>query len=117
MQDGRSIVVRPAFMGLCAKYAHVCTHQGVLSGFDQKSNVVLSSSVERIYSADEGVEEVELGLYLVKGDMMYARRLRSVSHADCSGSVLVGEIDEDADKATDLSTIRAEQMPPIRHGG
>jgi hypothetical protein len=31
---------------------------------------VLSNSTERIYSLDEGVEEVELGLYLVKGDMM-----------------------------------------------
>jgi hypothetical protein len=45
--------------------------QGVLAGYDQKSNVVLSDSKERVYSADEGVEEVPLGLYLVKGDMMY----------------------------------------------
>lgn len=51
LQDGRAIV-------------------GVLAGYDQKSNVVLSDSKERIYSMDEGVEEVELGLYLVKGDMM-----------------------------------------------
>lgn len=51
LQDGRAIV-------------------GVLAGYDQKSNVVLSDSKERIYSIDEGVEEVELGLYLVKGDMM-----------------------------------------------
>lgn len=39
-------------------------------GFDQKSNVVLSDSKERIYSIDVGVEEIPLGLYLVKGDMM-----------------------------------------------
>jgi hypothetical protein len=45
--------------------------QGVLAGYDQKSNVVLSESKERVYSLDEGVEEVPLGLYLVKGDMMY----------------------------------------------
>jgi len=51
LQDGRAIV-------------------GVLAGYDQKSNVVLSDSKERIYSMDDGVEEVELGLYLVKGDMM-----------------------------------------------
>jgi LSM domain-containing protein len=44
--------------------------QGVLAGYDQKSNVVLSDSKERVYSLDEGVEEVPLGLYLVKGDMM-----------------------------------------------
>lgn len=48
------------------------THpQGILAGFDQKSNVVLSDSKERVYSMDEGVEEIPLGLYLVKGDMMY----------------------------------------------
>ena len=44
--------------------------QGVLAGYDQKSNVVLSDSKERVFSSDEGVEEVPLGLYLVKGDMM-----------------------------------------------
>lgn len=42
----------------------------MLAGYDQKSNVVLSDSKERVYSIDEGVEEVPLGLYLVKGDMM-----------------------------------------------
>jgi small nuclear ribonucleoprotein (snRNP)-like protein len=45
--------------------------QGTLAGFDQKSNIVLSDSKERIYSMEEGVEEVPLGLYLVKGDTMY----------------------------------------------
>ena len=47
--------------------------QGVLAGYDQKSNVVLSDSKERVFSSDEGVEEVPLGLYLVKGDMMCVR--------------------------------------------
>jgi U6 snRNA-associated Sm-like protein LSm8 len=42
-----------------------------MAGFDQKSNVVLSDSKERVYSMEEGVEEIPLGLYLVKGDMMY----------------------------------------------
>jgi len=46
----------------------------VLAGYDQKSNVVLSDSKERVYSIDEGVEEVPLGLYLVKGDMMCVAR-------------------------------------------
>ncbi|KAI0052162.1 Sm-like ribonucleoprotein [Auriscalpium vulgare] len=80
LQDGRAIV-------------------GVLAGYDQKSNVVLSDSKERVYSLDEGVEEVPLGLYLVKGDMI----------------ILIGEIDEDIDRSTDLATIRAEQLPPIRY--
>ncbi|KAF9010005.1 hypothetical protein BDQ17DRAFT_1388035 [Cyathus striatus] len=80
LQDGRAIV-------------------GVLAGFDQKSNVVLSDSKERVYSLDEGVEEVPLGLYLVKGDMI----------------VLIGELDEAIDSSVDLSTIRADPIPPIRY--
>ncbi|KAF8609772.1 LSM-domain-containing protein [Ceratobasidium sp. AG-I] len=80
LQDGRAIV-------------------GTLVGFDQRSNVVLSDSIERIYSIDEGVEEVPLGLYLVKGDMI----------------VLIGEIDAAIDSEADLSTIRAEPLQPIRY--
>ncbi|KAH9031644.1 hypothetical protein EDB85DRAFT_1865630 [Lactarius pseudohatsudake] len=80
LQDGRSIV-------------------GVLSGYDQKSNVVLSDSKERVYSMDEGVEEIPLGLYLVKGDMI----------------ILIGEIDEECDSSIDLTTIRADPIPPIRY--
>ncbi|KAN0078254.1 Like-Sm (LSM) domain containing protein [Tylopilus felleus] len=80
LQDGRAIV-------------------GVLAGFDQKSNVVLSESKERVYTMDEGVEEIPLGLYLVKGDMI----------------ALIGEIDDAIDQAVDLSTIRAEPIPAIRY--
>lgn len=80
LQDGRAIV-------------------GIMAGFDQKSNVVLSDSKERVYSIDEGVEEIPLGLYLVKGDMV----------------VLIGEIDESIDKSVDPSTIRAEPIMPIRY--
>ncbi|KAJ6627857.1 hypothetical protein B0H10DRAFT_1779038 [Mycena sp. CBHHK59/15] len=80
LQDGRVIV-------------------GVMAGFDQKSNVVLSESKERIYSIDVGVEEIPLGLYLVKGDMI----------------VLIGELDDAVDQAVDLETIHAEPIPPIRY--
>ncbi|KAJ7359361.1 hypothetical protein DFH08DRAFT_686253 [Mycena albidolilacea] len=80
LQDGRVIV-------------------GVMAGFDQKSNVVLSDSKERIYSMDAGVEEVPLGLYLVKGDMI----------------VLIGELDDAVDTAVDLETIHAEPIPAIRY--
>ncbi|KAI4520437.1 hypothetical protein EV122DRAFT_204974 [Schizophyllum commune] len=80
LQDGRTIV-------------------GVLAGFDQKSNIILSECRERVYSMDEGVEEIPLGLYIVKGDMI----------------CLIGEIDNDRDAAIDISTIRAEPIPPIRY--
>ncbi|KAH8103050.1 hypothetical protein BXZ70DRAFT_1006219 [Cristinia sonorae] len=80
LQDGRAIV-------------------GVMAGYDQKSNVVLSDSKERVYSTEEGVEEIPLGLYLVKGDQI----------------VLIGELDEEAEKTVDLSAIRAEPLPAIRY--
>jgi len=68
LQDGRAIV-------------------GVMAGYDQKSNVVLSDSKERVYSMEDGVEEIPLGLYLVKGDMMcvylvFARRRLSSCSAE-----------------------------------
>lgn len=72
---------------------------GVMAGYDQKSNVVLSDTKERVYSMEEGVEEIPLGLYLVKGDQI----------------VLIAELDDALDQSVDLSTIRAEPLPPIRY--
>ena len=96
--------------------------KGVLSGYDQKSNVVLSDSKERVYSIDEGVEEIPLGLYLVKGDMMCVRcplfthvSLHALITVHPYLSILIGEIDEERDNAIDLSTIRADPIPPIRY--
>ena len=86
-QDGRTIVVRsltypprlltvPADL-LKAKHSPsptpplirlVLDAQGNLEGFDQTINVILSNSIERVYSVDEPVEEVPLGLYVVRGD-------------------------------------------------
>jgi len=80
LQDGRVIV-------------------GTLAGYDQKSNVVLSDSKERVYSTDEPVEEIPLGLYLVKGDQI----------------VLIGELDLEKDESMDMSNIRAEPLPAIRY--
>ncbi|KAG6838626.1 hypothetical protein H0H87_002672 [Tephrocybe sp. NHM501043] len=61
LQDGRTIV-------------------GTMAGYDQKSNVVLADCKERVYSLDEPVEEVPLGLYLVKGDMVYVLNTRISIH-------------------------------------
>lgn len=69
-----------------------------------------------MFSLDEGVEEVPLGLYLVKGDMMYVvnpfilGRVLNISY-----SALVGEVDAAIDESVDLSTIRADPIPPIRY--
>ena len=42
--------------------------QGVLKGFDQTINLILDESHERVYSNSDGVEQVILGLYIVRGD-------------------------------------------------
>jgi U6 snRNA-associated Sm-like protein LSm8 len=43
---------------------------GTLQGFDNVGSVILSGCVERIFSTETGVEEVPLGLYIVRGDSM-----------------------------------------------
>ncbi|KAJ1551446.1 hypothetical protein HK096_010958 [Nowakowskiella sp. JEL0078] len=42
---------------------------GTLLGFDQTTNVVLKDSVEREFS-ENGTNEIPLGVYLVRGDMI-----------------------------------------------
>eukprot|EP00116_Pleurobrachia_bachei_P016951 sb/3477213/ len=41
---------------------------GTLKGFDQTVNLILDDAHERVFSGNQGVEEVPLGLYLVRGD-------------------------------------------------
>lgn len=91
-------------------------NKGVMAGYDQKSNVVLSDTKERVYSMEEGVEEIPLGLYLVKGDQMcvlccFCAHL----YLTVACSVLIAELDDALDQSIDLSTIRAEPLPPIRY--
>lgn len=70
---------------------------------------------------EEGVEEIPLGLYLVKGDMMYVpprvyfSRMYVLMDGLLDIRVLIGEIDDAVDQAVDLSTIHAEPIPPIRY--
>ena len=45
--------------------------QGSLKGFDQHMNMIMEECHERVYSSDAGVEQVVLGLYIVRGDNMY----------------------------------------------
>ena len=46
--------------------------QGLLRGFDQLTNVILEKSKERVYSAKEGISEVPYGLYVIRGDNVFA---------------------------------------------
>ena len=45
--------------------------QGSLKGFDQHMNMIMEECHERVYSSDAGVDQVVLGLYIVRGDNMY----------------------------------------------
>lgn len=92
--------------------------------------MVLSNSTERVFSSEEGVEEVPLGLYLVKGETMYALSLcaflvtsypvtrntiiRCSNLLHSINSTLIGELDAEKDSATDFGSIRADPLPPIR---
>ncbi|EAN31155.1 LSM domain protein [Theileria parva strain Muguga] len=68
---------------------------GVLKGFDQLTNLVLYNCLERVYHPDAPVEELELGIYLLRGDNI----------------VLVGEVDVDVDRS--MSGIEALPINPV----
>uniref|UniRef100_M1A5J0 U6 snRNA-associated Sm-like protein LSm8 n=1 Tax=Solanum tuberosum TaxID=4113 RepID=M1A5J0_SOLTU len=83
---------------------------GVLRGFDQATNLILDESHERVYStkqsavdvkqdALEGVQQLVLGLYIIRGD--------NIS--------VVGELDEDLDSNLDMSKLRAHPLKPVVH--
>ncbi|KAL7094234.1 hypothetical protein ACP275_11G089800 [Erythranthe tilingii] len=71
---------------------------GVLKGFDQATNIILDESHERVYSTKEGVQQLVLGLYIIRGD-----------------NIIVGELDEELDASLDLSTLRAHPLKPVIH--
>ncbi|KAJ8486464.1 hypothetical protein OPV22_018949 [Ensete ventricosum] len=70
---------------------------GVLRGFDQATNIILDESHERVYSTKEGVQQLVLGLYIIRGD--------NIS--------VVGELDEELDANLDLSKLRAHPLKPV----
>ncbi|KAJ8750228.1 hypothetical protein K2173_014143 [Erythroxylum novogranatense] len=72
---------------------------GVLKGFDQATNIILDESHERVYSTKEGVTQLVLGLYIIRGD--------NIS--------VVGELDEELDSQLDLSNLRAHPLKPVIH--
>uniref|UniRef100_A0A8C2TP19 U6 snRNA-associated Sm-like protein LSm8 n=2 Tax=Coturnix japonica TaxID=93934 RepID=A0A8C2TP19_COTJA len=72
---------------------------GTLKGFDQTINLILDESHERVFSSSQGVEQVVLGLYIVRGDNV----------------AVIGEIDEETDSALDLGNIRAEPLGSVVH--
>uniref|UniRef100_A0A3P9NF21 U6 snRNA-associated Sm-like protein LSm8 n=1 Tax=Poecilia reticulata TaxID=8081 RepID=A0A3P9NF21_POERE len=83
------------------------THNlGTLKGFDQTINLILDESHERVFSSTQGVEQVVLGLYIVRGDNLIG--------LFCFRAV-IGEIDEETDSTLDLGNIRAEPLNSVVH--
>lgn len=72
---------------------------GILSGFDQATNVILTQCEERVYHADAEGEKLYMGLYVIRGDTI----------------AMVSEIDEKTDDQIDIETIRAAPMKPVVH--
>ncbi|KAJ3612651.1 hypothetical protein NHX12_020917 [Muraenolepis orangiensis] len=66
---------------------------------DMTINLILDESHERVFSSNQGVEQVVLGLYIVRGDNV----------------AVVGEVDEETDSSLDLNNIRAEPLNSVAH--
>ncbi|XP_068649752.1 sm-like protein LSM8 isoform X2 [Aristolochia californica] len=71
---------------------------GILKGFDQATNIILDESHERVYSTKQGVQQLVLGLYIIRGD-----------------NIVVGELDEELEASLDLSKLRAQPLKPVIH--
>jgi U6 snRNA-associated Sm-like protein LSm8 len=61
------------FIAVCTETVCVVTCDGriivgILAGHDQVQNLILQDAHERVYSSDADVEEVPLGLYVIRGD-------------------------------------------------
>lgn len=72
---------------------------GTLKGFDQTINVILDESHERVFSSTNGIEQVVLGLHIIRGDNI----------------AIIGQIDESIDSRLDFHAIRSEPLGPVIH--
>ena len=75
------------------------SHQGLLKGFDQTTNVILHEAHERVFSVEDGVKLEALGLTVLRGDNI----------------AIIGELDQERDALVDLSAVRAEPLAPVVH--
>ncbi|EDS28072.1 conserved hypothetical protein [Culex quinquefasciatus] len=69
---------------------------GTLKGFDQTVNIILDESHERVYSMTAGIEQVVLGLHIIRGDNV----------------AIIGQLDESVDSKLDFSSIRGMPLEP-----
>lgn len=72
---------------------------GTLRGYDQATNLILDECHERVYSSKNGVEQLVLGLYVIRGDNI----------------AVIGEIDDDKDASIDFNQVRAPPLKSVAH--
>nr|KJB45579.1 hypothetical protein B456_007G313600 [Gossypium raimondii] len=56
---------------------------GVLKGFDQATNIILDESHERVYSTKEGVQQLVLGLYIIREVLLVNWMKSWILHSTC----------------------------------
>ncbi|KAI8819211.1 n-alpha-acetyltransferase 38, NatC auxiliary subunit-like protein [Fimicolochytrium jonesii] len=71
---------------------------GTLRGFDQTTNLILSNSTERVFGGEDGVEQVPLGLYIIRGDNIAA----------------IGSVDQERDAEIEWDSVQAQPLAPLR---
>ncbi|DAZ93461.1 TPA: LOW QUALITY PROTEIN: hypothetical protein N0F65_006520, partial [Lagenidium giganteum] len=79
----------------------ICADNGVLKGYDQCINVVLTESFERVYSLDEPVAVKTLGLHIIRGDNI----------------AVIGEVPEGIREEVINDQTRADPLKPLRRFG
>lgn len=80
---------------------------GTLAGYDQLQNLILKSCYEKVYSMENPVERVELGLFVVRGD--------NVAVIGDDGRLDGNKDDDDAEggEEGDEDDVRAEPIKEI----
>ncbi|KAH8301898.1 hypothetical protein KR044_000459 [Drosophila immigrans] len=72
---------------------------GTLKGFDQTINIIIDECHERVFSTSAGIEQIVLGLHIIRGDNI----------------AVIGLIDDSIDSRLDLANIRGEPLGPVVH--
>jgi U6 snRNA-associated Sm-like protein LSm8 len=71
---------------------------GYLKSFDQLMNLFLKDCYEKIYSKEEGVCFLKMGLYMIRGDNV----------------AIVSEVDELLEKQIDYSSVKADKLKEMK---
>ena len=71
---------------------------GILKSFDQSMNMIIKDCFEKVYSKEEGVKFVNMGLYMIRGDNV----------------MIVSEVDENLEKNIDYKEVKAEKLKEVK---